>query len=97
MLLAACSLKPFLVPRSNRVAVSAMLRVRAFLLAALYTVAYAATVTNTNLQTINGIGASGAWWVNDLAQFPSSVQQNVSNLLLSQTSGVYRTCSLSAA
>ncbi|KZV74987.1 glycoside hydrolase family 30 protein [Peniophora sp. CONT] len=54
----------------------------------LYAIGHAATITTTNLQTVNGIGASGAWWVNDIAKFPSSVQQNISNLLLSQTSGL---------
>jgi hypothetical protein len=42
-----------------------------------------ATITGTTLQTINGIGASGAWWVNDLALFPAAVRQNMSDLLLS--------------
>ena len=56
----------------------------------LYTLSNAATITTTNLQTINGIGASGAWWVNDIAKFPSSVQQNVSNLLLNQNTGMSR-------
>ncbi|KAI0032076.1 glycoside hydrolase [Vararia minispora EC-137] len=42
-----------------------------------------ATITGTTLQTIDGIGASGAWWVNDIANFPASVRQNLSDLLLS--------------
>ncbi|VDB83135.1 unnamed protein product [Peniophora sp. CBMAI 1063] len=54
----------------------------------LYAVGHAATITNTNLQTVNGIGASGAWWVNDIAKFPTSVQQNVSDLLLNQNTGL---------
>lgn len=32
-------------------------------------------------QTIAGFGASGAWWVNDLAHFSSGVQSQVANLL----------------
>ena len=44
-------------------------------------------ITTTTRQTIHGIGASGAWWVNDLALYPEIVRQNVSNLLLDQTNG----------
>ena len=54
---------------------------------ALTTGAYAATISTTPLQTVNGFGASGAWWVKDLALFPAEVRQNVSELLLNQTSG----------
>jgi O-glycosyl hydrolase len=32
-------------------------------------------------QTIDGFGASGAWWVNDLAHFGSATQNQVANLL----------------
>ncbi|KZV63074.1 glycoside hydrolase family 30 protein [Peniophora sp. CONT] len=55
---------------------------------ALTTGAYAATISTTPLQTVNGFGASGAWWVKDLALFPAEVRQNVSELLLNQTSGL---------
>lgn len=48
---------------------------------------YSAQITTTTRQTINGIGASGAWWVNDIALFPQTVRQNLSDLLLNQTSG----------
>ena len=34
-------------------------------------------------QTIQGFGASGAWWPNDLAKFPAGVQQQVANMLFS--------------
>lgn len=44
-------------------------------------------ITATTRQTVHGIGASGAWWVNDLALYPDQVRQNVSDLLLDQTSG----------
>ena len=44
-------------------------------------------ITTTTRQTIHGIGASGAWWVNDFALYPESIRQNVSNLLLDQTNG----------
>ena len=42
-------------------------------------------VVTAPAQTIAGFGASGAWWVNDLANFSSSVQSQVANLLF--TSG----------
>ncbi|KAI0713099.1 glycoside hydrolase [Fomitopsis betulina] len=45
-------------------------------------------ITTTTRQTIHGVGASGAWWVNDLALYPDDVRQNVSNLLLDQTNGL---------
>lgn len=44
-------------------------------------------ITTTTRQTIHGVGASGAWWVNDLALYPDDVRQNVSDLLLDQTNG----------
>lgn len=44
-------------------------------------------ITTTTRQTTHGVGASGAWWVNDLALYPEDVRQNVSNLLLDQTNG----------
>ena len=44
-------------------------------------------ITTTTRQTVHGVGASGAWWVNDLALYPDQVRQNVSDLLLDQTSG----------
>jgi len=34
-------------------------------------------------QTIDGFGASGAWWPNDLATFPPGVQQDVARMLFS--------------
>lgn len=49
--------------------------------------AYAATISSTPLQTVNGFGASGAWWVEDLSLFPAEVRQNVSDLLLNQETG----------
>ncbi|KZT65048.1 glycoside hydrolase family 30 protein [Daedalea quercina L-15889] len=50
--------------------------------------AYAAQITTTTRQSIHGIGASGAWWVNDIALFPAEVRQNISDLLLNQSWGV---------
>ena len=44
-------------------------------------------ITSTTRQTVHGVGASGAWWVNDLALYPDQVRQNVSDLLLNQTTG----------
>ena len=38
-------------------------------------------------QTMAGFGASGAWWVNDLSKFSSSVQAQVASLLFT-TSGI---------
>lgn len=46
--------------------------------------AYAAAraeVSPAPAQTIENIGASGAWWVNDLATFAPAVQQRVADLL----------------
>ena len=51
--------------------------------------AYGAQITTTTRQSINGIGASGAWWVNDVALFPAEVRQNISELLLNQTWGTH--------
>src|SRR5439155_825588 len=34
-------------------------------------------------QTIDGFGASGAWWPNDLVRFPPSVQKHVADMLFS--------------
>ena len=48
---------------------------------------YGLQITTTTRQSINGIGASGAWWVNDVALFPMEVRQNVSELLLNQSHG----------
>lgn len=49
---------------------------------------YGVQITTTTRQTIHGVGASGAWWVNDLALYPDEVRQNVSELLLNQTTGM---------
>ena len=35
-------------------------------------------------QTINGFGASGAWWPNDLVHFPDDVKKNVADMLFSE-------------
>ena len=40
-----------------------------------------ATVGSTPRQTIENFGASGAWWVNDLARFSSTNQQRAAELL----------------
>jgi O-glycosyl hydrolase len=40
-----------------------------------------AEVSPAPAQTIDAIGASGAWWVNDLAKFAPAVQQRVADLL----------------
>lgn len=42
-----------------------------------------ARISTTPAQTIQNIGASGAWWVNDLARFSPAVQQRVAELLFS--------------
>lgn len=46
-----------------------------------------AQVSSWAAQSIQGIGASGAWWVNDLANFSSSQQQAVADMLFT-TSGI---------
>lgn len=38
-------------------------------------------VSASTAQTMDGFGASGAWWPNDLGRFPSSVQKQVADLL----------------
>ncbi|KAF5352040.1 hypothetical protein D9758_009436 [Tetrapyrgos nigripes] len=62
---------------------------RAFLsvlaVSALLPHAQTATISSTPAQTFLGIGGSGAWWPNDLFQFPDSVRQNLSSLLFSQS------------
>jgi O-glycosyl hydrolase len=40
-----------------------------------------ATVSATPAQTIDGFGASGAWWVNDLANFSGANQRRAAELL----------------
>jgi len=41
------------------------------------------TIESDEMQTLQGFGASGAWWPNDLILFPESVQANLSRLLFS--------------
>ncbi|MGW2645251.1 hypothetical protein ACWC2T_10145 [Streptomyces sp. NPDC001393] len=43
----------------------------------------AAEVSPHAAQTIDNIGASGAWWVNDLKHFEPKVQARVARLLFS--------------
>jgi hypothetical protein len=57
----------------------------ASLLATLPTSVLAATLSTTPAQTFDGIGGSGAWWPNDLFNFPDDVRQNISTLLFSQS------------
>ncbi|PRY37907.1 glycoside hydrolase [Umezawaea tangerina] len=40
-----------------------------------------AQVSSSPAQTIDNIGASGAWWVNDLARFSATTRQRVADLL----------------
>src|SRR5437868_3899240 len=42
-----------------------------------------ATVSATARQTIQGFGASGAWWPIDLVHFPADVRQQVADMLFS--------------
>ncbi|MFF3904641.1 hypothetical protein ACFYZJ_01250 [Streptomyces sp. NPDC001848] len=44
----------------------------------------AAVVSPHAAQTIDNIGASAAWWVNDLQHFSPSVQARVAKLLFSE-------------
>ncbi|KAK7461090.1 hypothetical protein VKT23_009019 [Stygiomarasmius scandens] len=53
--------------------------------AALLPYVQSATISGSPAQTFLGIGGSGAWWPNDLFQFPESVRQNLSTLLFSQS------------
>ncbi|KAL5492700.1 hypothetical protein ACEPAI_4147 [Sanghuangporus weigelae] len=50
-------------------------------LAASSAVGQLASVATEPAQVINGIGASGAWWPNDLIAFPEDVRQQVADLL----------------
>ena len=43
----------------------------------------AATVSPATAQTMDGFGASGAWWPNDLINFPTSAQTQVADMLFS--------------
>jgi O-glycosyl hydrolase len=43
-----------------------------------------AQVLDAPAQTINGFGASGAWWPNDLVHFPADVKKNVADMLFSE-------------
>ncbi|EPQ52705.1 hypothetical protein GLOTRDRAFT_46629 [Gloeophyllum trabeum ATCC 11539] len=47
-----------------------------------------AVITNTTGQTIQGIGASGAWWPNDLYFFPESSRQEIARLLFDPDIGL---------
>ncbi len=42
-------------------------------------------VSPTPAQTIDGFGASGAWWPNDLAAFPAATQDRVAGLLFDRS------------
>jgi O-glycosyl hydrolase len=44
-----------------------------------------ATVSASPAQTMDGFGASGAWWPNDLAAFPPAVQEHVASLLFDRS------------
>ncbi|KAF7341842.1 Glycoside hydrolase family 30 protein [Mycena sanguinolenta] len=57
----------------------------ALLLAKSPTSGLAATLSATPAQTFSAIGGSGAWWPNDLFNFPDAVRQNLSTLLFSQS------------
>ena len=43
-----------------------------------------ARVDPASAQTIDGFGASGAWWPNDLVRFPPRVQKHVDDMLFSR-------------
>lgn len=70
--------------RSLRLALAAALAVAgsgAVLAPASVQAASTTAVVTAPAQTIAGFGASGAWWVNDLANFAPSVQSQVASLL----------------
>ncbi|TFK87353.1 glycoside hydrolase family 30 protein [Polyporus arcularius HHB13444] len=50
-----------------------------------YTTTSAFSVSSTPGQTMNGIGASGAWWPNDVFKFPDNVREQVAQLLFSSS------------
>ncbi|KAI0827357.1 glycoside hydrolase [Trametes gibbosa] len=43
------------------------------------------SVSSSPGQTVNGIGASGAWWPNDVFSFPESVREQAAELLFGQS------------
>ena len=53
--------------------------------AATHVTATLAQVSSTPAQSIQNIGASGAWWVNDLIHFSAANQQRVAQLLFSSS------------
>lgn len=65
------------------------MRITLLALSALCTSAvHAATISTSTRQTINGIGASGAWWAKDLDLMPQDVRANVARLLFDQNNGL---------
>lgn len=59
----------------------------AFPVSAALAASSAPALVTTRAQTIDGFGASGAWWVNDLASFSSSAKSQVAEALFG-TSGL---------
>jgi O-glycosyl hydrolase len=47
-----------------------------------------AVVDSNVVQTMQGFGAAGAWWPNDLVNFRDAVQQQVANLLFDVNTGI---------
>ena len=48
----------------------------------------AAQSLGSAMQTMNGIGASGAWWPIDLYNYPESVMEQAADMLFNATSGI---------
>jgi hypothetical protein len=47
-----------------------------------------ATVTSDTRQSVNGFGASGAWWPKDVWEFPASAREETARLLFDPVSGI---------
>jgi O-glycosyl hydrolase len=89
------------MPFSSSLSVRSRARLRLAALAALPLIASAVTagplvteaqaatsapaLVTTQAQTVDGFGASGAWWVNDLADFSSGVKSQVGDLLFDES------------
>lgn len=47
----------------------------------IFEIGQVAHVSTSPAQAINGIGASGAWWPNDLIKFPENIREQVAKQL----------------
>ncbi|THH07966.1 hypothetical protein EW145_g3034 [Phellinidium pouzarii] len=75
---------------SNHGAVTLLPMIRKFFLLAALTVCISLTygqldVSSTPSQVMHGIGASGAWWPNDLVNYPEGVREKAAEFLFGST------------